>query len=105
MDREREPGAQGSQCAAHVRRPREDRGAVEDIHAVVRRQTRPAAVITGCPPTMISDGRQYTIGIGDVAGRAIERVVLMRAGSPTHSFDADQRLIQLDIVSKTPRRA
>jgi hypothetical protein len=32
-------------------------------------------------------------------GTNIGRVVLMRGGSVTHSFDTDQRLIQLDIVS------
>ena len=66
----------------------------------VARRDRP--VITGVPATVISDGREFTIGIGASQGASIERVVLLRPGSPTHSFDANQRLVQLDIVSKTP---
>jgi hypothetical protein len=65
----------------------------------VGRSDRP--VVTGVPATVISDGRQFTIGIGGSQGMSIERVVLLRPGSPTHSFDANQRLVQLDIVSKT----
>jgi hypothetical protein len=65
----------------------------------VNRTDRPR--ITSAPQTMISDGREYTIDIGDAAGGQIERVVLMRPGSPTHSFDANQRLVQLDIVTAT----
>jgi hypothetical protein len=63
----------------------------------VGRKDRP--VITGCPSSTVSDGRQFEVGIGGGEGKAVTRVVLIRAGSATHSFDGDQRLIQLDIVS------
>ena len=63
----------------------------------VNRRDRP--VIAGCPADIISDGREFSIGIGGSQGTAIGRVTLVRAGSPTHAFDADQRLIQLDITA------
>jgi hypothetical protein len=63
------------------------------------RNDRPA--ITARPNTVVSDGREFQIGIDGSQGMSIGRVVLVRPGSPTHSFDADQRLIQLDIVTKS----
>jgi hypothetical protein len=65
----------------------------------VGRSDRPQ--LTGCPGTTVSDGRQFSIGIGASAGTSVSRVVLMRAGSPTHAYDSDQRLIQLDLVGTT----
>ncbi len=63
------------------------------------RSDRP--VVTACPEIMVPDGRQYEISIGGSQGMSVCRIALIRAGSATHSFDADQRLIQLDIVSNT----
>ena len=65
----------------------------------VGRDDRP--VVTACPGTMAADGREYEISIGGSQGASIGRVVLMRAGSATHSFDTDQRLIQLDVTPST----
>jgi hypothetical protein len=65
----------------------------------VGRRDRP--IITTAPATIISDGRAFDVGIGNAPGSSIERVVLMRPGSPTHSFDANQRLVQLEIVART----
>jgi hypothetical protein len=65
----------------------------------VGRSDRPA--VTACPGTIVPDGRKYEISIGGSQGTNIDRVVLMRAGSATHSFDGDQRLIQLDVVTKS----
>jgi hypothetical protein len=62
----------------------------------VGRPDRP--VVTTTPSTMASDGGAYNIGIGNNGGASVGRVVLMRLGSATHSFDADQRIIQLDIL-------
>ncbi|HSY50700.1 MAG TPA: tectonin domain-containing protein [Thermoanaerobaculia bacterium] len=58
-------------------------------------------VITTCPANIATGGLQFNIGIGSSQGTNIGRVMLMRAGSVTHSFDTDQRAIQLDIVTKT----
>ena len=63
------------------------------------RSDRP--VVTSCPGLVGADGQQFDISIGGSQGLSVGRVVLIRAGSTTHSFDTDQRLIQLDIVSKT----
>ena len=57
-------------------------------------------VVTSCPSSMVSDGTPYNIPIGGSQGTNIGRVVMIRAGSVTHSFDTDQRLIQLDILGK-----
>jgi hypothetical protein len=65
----------------------------------VGRDDRP--VITGCPATTLTGGQQFDIGIGGSQGAAVTRVLLIRAGSVTHSFDTDQRTIQLDIVTQT----
>lgn len=65
----------------------------------VGRADRP--VVSACPETMVADGRSYEISIGGAQGLNVGRVVLMRPGSVTHAFDGDQRLIQLDIVTKT----
>ena len=65
----------------------------------VGRDDRP--VITATPATMVSNGGTYNISIGGSQGTAVGRVLLMRAGSVTHSYDADQRIIQLDIVGTT----
>ena len=65
----------------------------------VGRADRP--VVTSCPETMVADGRPYEISIGESEGMSARRIVLIRAGSATHSFDTDQRLIQLDVDSNT----
>ena len=53
------------------------------------------------PPVMVTNGSRYNLGIGASLGTKIDRVVLIRAGSVTHAFDTDQRLIQLDILGRT----
>jgi Domain of unknown function (DUF1929) len=53
------------------------------------------------PPVMVTNGTPYDLGIRASQGTNIDRVVLIRAGSVTHAFDTDQRLIQLDILNKT----
>jgi hypothetical protein len=58
-------------------------------------------VITSCPAEIVADGRPFSIGIARSRSGPVQRVVLMRPGSATHSFDADQRLIQLDIAAAT----
>ena len=59
-------------------------------------------VITSCPAEIVPDGRPFKIGVAPSRGAAaVQRVVLMRAGSATHSFDTDQRLVQLDITAGT----
>jgi hypothetical protein len=58
-------------------------------------------VVTSCPAEIVADGRPFSIGIAPSRSAAVQRVVLMRAGSVTHSFDTDQRLIQLDITAAT----
>ena len=63
------------------------------------RSDRP--VVTSCPASMVSNGTPYNIGIGGLQGTNVGRVVLIRAGSVTHSFDTDQRLIQLDILGRS----
>ena len=68
----------------------------------VGRRDRPQ--LTGCPTTMVSDGRQYDVGIGASQGTSVGRVVLMRAGSVTHAYDSDQRLIRLDLVAGAPSK-
>jgi len=57
-------------------------------------------VITSCPE-MPGIGTNYTIGIGGNKGTDIKKVVLIRTGSVTHSWNNDQRLVRLDIVSST----
>jgi hypothetical protein len=63
------------------------------------RRDRP--VVTSCPANVVTGGAQFDIGIGASQGRNVGRVVMMRPGSVTHSFDTDQRLIRLDVVAKT----
>jgi hypothetical protein len=65
----------------------------------VGRSDRP--VIASCPASIGSAGQPFDIGIAASQGTAIERVMLMRAGSVTHSYDGDQRAVRLEIVSKT----
>lgn len=55
-------------------------------------------VISSCPSSMSTNGGSYTIGIGNSEGTKINGVALMRAGSATHAFDVEQRLVWLDIV-------
>lgn len=57
--------------------------------------------LTTCPAKVAADGGDITIGIGGSQGNNIKKVALMRAGSVTHAFDSDQRLIWLDIKSTT----
>ena len=63
------------------------------------RSDRP--VITTCPAKISTDGGAYRIPIGGSQGTNIGKVALVRAGSVTHAFDTDQRLIVLDITTKT----
>ncbi|HYI10782.1 MAG TPA: galactose oxidase early set domain-containing protein [Thermoanaerobaculia bacterium] len=63
----------------------------------VGRSDRP--VVTSVPASIDTRGGTFEIGIGGSQGAAVGRVLLIRAGSVTHSFDGDQRAIQLDIVS------
>jgi hypothetical protein len=58
-------------------------------------------VIASCPSSMVADGRAYQLAMesGGRRGKKVERVVLIRPGSVTHSFDTDQRFIELDVVS------
>ena len=76
----------------------EDRREGRDLYALVlRRRDRP--VMTSCPARscpMAGHSRSESALRGADIG---QRVVLIRAGSPTHSFDADQRLIQLDVTA------
>jgi hypothetical protein len=91
---------EGSQCGPMCGGPERTEERVEIFTPwYVGRSDRPR--ITSAPGTVISDGREFSIGIGGSQGAAIGRVVLMRPGSPTHSFDANQRLVELDIVSRT----
>lgn len=45
--------------------------------------------------------RTATLGIGNNEGASILKVALIRAGNVTHSFDASQTYVELDIVSTT----
>jgi len=65
----------------------------------VGRPDRP--VITSGPASIGIGGGTFDVAIGGAQGTSIGRVLLIRAGSVTHSFDADQRVIQLEIVSTT----
>jgi len=65
----------------------------------VGRRDRP--YVTRCPASIAANGSQFDVGIAGSQGKSVTRVVLMRAGSVTHSFDGDQRLIRLDIVSNS----
>ena len=60
-------------------------------------------VITSCPAAMVADGRRYDMGIATSTGRGqqVQRVVLMRPGSATHSFDTDQRFVELDVTGSS----
>jgi hypothetical protein len=62
------------------------------------RADRPA--ITTCPTDFFGNGATRTIGVGGTSGISISQVVLMAAGSVTHAFDSDQRLINLDIAGR-----
>ena len=87
----------GSQCGGDCTGPEKTEERVEIFTPwYFGRSDRPQ--LSGCPLTMVSDGRQYDIGIGSSQGTIVGRVVLMRAGSPTHAYDSDQRLIRLDLV-------
>jgi hypothetical protein len=61
------------------------------------RSDRP--VISSCPSTMSANGALQTINLSTTDATSITKVSLMRAGSVTHSFDTDQRLIALDNIS------
>jgi Domain of unknown function (DUF1929)/Bacterial tandem repeat domain 1 len=56
-------------------------------------------VVTRCPAKIATDGGVYTLGIGASQGANIGKVALVRAGSVTHAFDTDQRLVWLDILN------
>lgn len=58
-------------------------------------------VIGACPTQVSSDGGLFNVGIAGSQGTSVAKVALMRAGSVTHAFDTDQRLIWLDIASKS----
>jgi hypothetical protein len=66
----------------------------------VGRNDRP--VITDAPTSIGTFGQPFDIEIGGSQGMAVKRVLLMRAGSATHSFDGDQRAIELTILKNTP---
>jgi hypothetical protein len=89
----------GSQCGQNCTGPDESETRVEIFSPwYYGRNDRP--VVTSCPPSMVANGTPYNIGIGGSQGTNIGRVVMIRAGSVTHSFDTDQRLIELDILGK-----
>ncbi|HEY6555689.1 MAG TPA: galactose oxidase-like domain-containing protein [Polyangiaceae bacterium] len=58
-------------------------------------------VITNSSDHILNDGSTITVQIGNSEGASISRVALMRAGSATHAFDGDQRLIWLTKQSQT----
>ena len=90
----------GSQCDVDCSGPERTEERVEIFTPwYFTRSDRPQ--VMRCPSEMISDGRQHEITIGKSEGSKVDRVVLMRPGSPTHSYDSDQRLIQLDLVHTT----
>jgi hypothetical protein len=65
----------------------------------VGRDDRP--VITSCPASIGTSGQPFDLAIGGSQGTAVKRVLLMRAGSVTHSFDSDQRAIELEFINHT----
>jgi hypothetical protein len=90
----------GSQCAGNCTGPEKSEERVEIFTPwYYGRNDRP--IMTGCPGIMDTHGTAYDVAIGASQGLDIVRVVLLRAGSVTHAFDTDQRLIQLDILGKT----
>ncbi len=90
----------GSQCGPNCTGPEKTEERVEIFTPwYYGRSDRP--VVAGCPESMAANGTPYDIAIGASQGLGISRVVLIRAASVTHSFDTDQRLIQLDILGKT----
>jgi|SoiMethySBSTD1v2_1073268.scaffolds.fasta_scaffold42048_5 galactose oxidase-like protein len=58
-------------------------------------------VITSCSANMFSNGVNQTVNIGNGEGNLITKVAILKAGSITHNFDSDQRLVFLDKVSST----
>ena len=50
-------------------------------------------------PSSVTYNQNFTIGTPDA--ESIERVALMRLGSVTHSFDADQRYVGLQVINRT----
>jgi hypothetical protein len=58
-------------------------------------------VITNAPANIMNEGGRFQISIGSSQGTSVAKVALIRSGSVTHAFDTDQRMIWLDIVSKT----
>ena len=90
----------GSQCGPNCTGPEKTEERVEIFAPwYYGRSDRP--VVTSCAANMVPNGTPYNVAIGSYQGEDINRVVLMRAASVTHSFDTDQRLIQLDILGKT----
>jgi hypothetical protein len=90
----------GSQCGPGCSGPEKTEERVEIFTPwYYGRSDRP--VVTSCPANMVANGTPYSVSIGGSQGADIGRVVVMRAPSVTHSFDTDQRLIQLDILGKT----
>jgi hypothetical protein len=60
-------------------------------------------VITSCPANFThGTAATRTIDVGNAFGLHINKVALMAAGSVTHAFDSDQRLIWLDVVDRLP---
>jgi len=91
----------GSQCGpvCNTAAPERTEERVEIFTPWYYHVARP--VVTSCPAEIVADGRPFSIGIAPSRGAAVQRVVLMRAASVTHSFDTDQRLIQLDVTAVT----
>lgn len=56
-------------------------------------------VITSCPAEIAPDGSPFSFPVAAGGAAATGRVLLIRAGSVTHAYDSDQRVIQLDLVS------
>ena len=56
-------------------------------------QPTPRLAITGVSETTLTAGRQFQIGVSN--GAEVDRVTLVKTGSVTHSFNMDQRFVEL----------
>ncbi len=56
-------------------------------------QPTPRLTITGLSSTELAAGQQVTVGVS--AGADVARVTLVKSGSVTHSFNMDQRFVEL----------
>jgi hypothetical protein len=87
----------GSQCGGGCNGENTEEGVEIFTPWYYGRPDRPQ--VTSCPSNVVPDGRQFDVSIGGSQGTAVGRVLLLRAGSVTHSYDGDQRVIQLEVVS------